>query len=82
MFETITQSNYTQARYYVIDCIETAINHDDENAIGYRYGVIDITQGINFYYIAGNYNLTEKQYDNLINYAQKYAEKEVSKKWK
>jgi len=73
--------NYAHAKSSIRQKIDSAIIHKNGDKIGYYNGTIDITQGINFHWISESYSLTQKQYESLINYAQKYAEKEVNLKW-
>lgn len=64
-----------RAKIYVKGCIQDAIDRKDLLALGYYNGNFDITAGMNFSYIADEFDLTERQYDSLINYGQKLAEK-------
>lgn len=63
------------AKKYVKECIQDAFERKDGLALGYYNGVFDITAGMNFSYIADEFDLTQRQYDSLINYGQKLAEK-------
>lgn len=59
--------------------IEAAVSHKDLSALGFYNGNVDITEAINFAYIADSYGLKENQYERLIDYGQKLAEKAVNK---
>jgi hypothetical protein len=59
--------------------IEASISHKSLSALGYYNGSVDITEAINFGYIAESYGLTVNQYVKLIDYGQNLAEKAINK---
>lgn len=72
-------TNYEEAKENVKAMIDNAIKHKDPLALGYYNGEVDITQGISFCYLADTFYLNKRQYEALINYSQKYTEKQIKK---
>ena len=58
--------------------VKHIIDNISLTGLGYYQGVIDINSScINFQEIASQFNLKENQYNKLINYSQKLAEKKL-----
>jgi hypothetical protein len=67
---------FDDLKEYVKDIIDQMFKAKAYSSLGIYNGTLDITQGaIEFQEISDEASLTERQHEDLINYAQNYAER-------
>ena len=72
----IHSRNYSDALHMVTHIIDHMLENNEYSMLGYYNGVFDICSSrIDFQDMAENFDLSEEEYEDLIEFSQQYVER-------